>query len=62
MDSRMRYELLLHPTTYEQLGGRWVAAESFSSERTASIEVQTGDALSDEASIGKIVDKPGQTS
>lgn len=62
MGGRMRHELLLDPKTYEQLGTRWVAAESFSSERTGNIKVQKGEALSNDASISKIVDKPGQTS
>ncbi|GGS24066.1 hypothetical protein GCM10010252_74070 [Streptomyces aureoverticillatus] len=62
MGGRMRYELLLDPTTYEQLGTRWVAAESFSSEKTDNREVKKGDALSNTADISKIVDKPGQTS
>ena len=61
MGGRMRYELLLDPATYDQLGTRWVAAETFSSKLTDNREVSEGDALSSTADISKVVDKPGQT-
>ncbi|MGX2997041.1 CU044_5270 family protein [Streptomyces sp. JNUCC 64] len=61
LNDRKRHEVLLDPKSYEPLGSRIVAAESFTWNGLVK-NVKKGDLISAVANVSRIVDKPGQTS